>query len=250
MDFLPNTLYHNGELLLVRKPHGMASSWGQGESFLDIIKKYSFDEDERMSLWGTKQSIDDVQIRKHQISVFGEEGEYGLLNRLDTVTAWLLYFARSYESKAEYIYLQEQWLITKTYYTQVYGTPREQFGRITTPIYHHRDDASRMTTDPKKWRWKGQEAVTYYEVLSSEILDPRDRTKSQELGTKNHSLLKITITSWCRHQIRCHLASIGHPIVGDRLYMTRWLKKQYVEYDEDKIELVSVGLEIRWNSNF
>lgn len=55
----------------------------------------------------------------------------------------------------------------KTYYAQVYGRPRAQFGRITTPIYHHRDDASRMTTDPDKGRGKAQEVVTYWEIAAS-----------------------------------------------------------------------------------
>ena len=208
MDFSPKIAYQDDNILLARKPHGIASSWGQEESFLNIIKKYG----------------SDYSMRSHQISVFGEEGEYGLLNRLDTVTAWLLYFARSYEAKAEYMHLQEQWSITKTYYAQVYGLPRAQFGLITTPIYHHRDDPSRMTTDMDKWRWKAQEVITYREKLS------------------HCGLLKVHITSGCRHQIRCHLASIGHPIVWDRLYMSKWLKKEYAEYDEKKIELVSVGL--------
>ena len=73
MDFSPKIVYQDDEFLLARKPHGIASSWGQEESFLNIIKKYSSDDSESMSLRGTKQSIDDIQIRKHQISVFGEE---------------------------------------------------------------------------------------------------------------------------------------------------------------------------------
>lgn len=92
MDFLPNIVYQDDDLLLVRKSHALASSWGQEESFLDIIKNYGSDDN----------------TRSHQISVFGEEGEYGLLNRLDNVTAGLLYFARSYEAKAEYMHSQAQ----------------------------------------------------------------------------------------------------------------------------------------------
>ena len=231
MDFLPKILYQDEDLLLCRKPYGIASSWGQEKCFLDSIKK--FGADFSSSCW-TDFSISEIpdQVRndtwQHQISTFWEEWEYGLLNRLDNVTSWLLYFARSYEAKENYSQLQEQWLVTKTYYAQVYGTPRAQFGRITAPIYHHRDDATRMTIDASKGRWKPQEVTTY-----------RERT-SQE------SILKIHIASGCRHQIRCHLASIGYPIVWDKLYMTKWLKKQYVDYDEKRIELVSVGLDIKW----
>ena len=71
MDFLPKIVYQDNHLLLARKPHGIASSWGQEESFLDSIKKYGSDD----------------RMRSHQISVFGEKGEYGLLNRLDNVTS-------------------------------------------------------------------------------------------------------------------------------------------------------------------
>ena len=134
MDFLPNIVYQDENMILARKGYALASSWGQERSFLDIIKKYGSDE----------------SVRQQQLSIFGEEGEYGLLNRLDNVTAWLLYFARSYEAKANYLHLQSAWKITKIYYAQVYGTPRGSFGQIDTPIWHHRGDASHMTTDNKK----------------------------------------------------------------------------------------------------
>ncbi len=73
MDFIPKTLYQDDNLLLCRKPHGIASSRGQEGCFLDSIKKITSDFYESASLRGTKQSIDDVQIRNNQISVFGEE---------------------------------------------------------------------------------------------------------------------------------------------------------------------------------
>jgi len=57
MDFIPKILYHDKDILLCRKPHGIASSWGQEASFLDSIKKISSDD----------------TIRSHQMSVFGEE---------------------------------------------------------------------------------------------------------------------------------------------------------------------------------
>ncbi len=215
MDFLPKILYQDKDLLLIRKPHGIASSRGQEECFLDIIKKY----------WS------DDSLRAHQLQIFWEEWEYGLLNRLDNATAGLLYFARSETSKAQYLSLQAENRITKIYYAQVYGSPRSAFGQISTPIYHYRDDASRMTVDASKGRGKAQEVVTYRELVESEEL-------------KVKSLLRITITSGCRHQIRCHLASIGYPVVWDRLYMSKKMRKEKKEWIQEieKIELVSAGL--------
>lgn len=209
MDFLPKIVYQDNDLILSRKPHWIASSWGKEECFLDIIKKNKHCD----SLWW------------QQISIFWEEWEYGLLNRLDNVTSGLLYFAKSYESKAEYMHIQEKWLIIKTYYAKVFGTLRASFWMITTPIYHHRDDQTRMTTDSEKWRWNAQRVTTCREKIP------------------NSELIKITINSGCRHQIRCHLASIWHPIVWDKLYMTKWLKKNYGSLlSDDKIELISAGL--------
>ena len=255
MDFIPKILYQDDNLLLCRKPHGIASSRGQEASFLDTIKKVG--SDFPSSCW-TGFSISEIPdlIRndtwQHQISTFGEEGEYGLLNRLDNVTSGLLYFARSPEAKETYTTLQEQGKITKTYYAQVYGTPRAQFGRISTPIYHHHDNAARMTTDASKGRWKPQEVVTYREKVETRHPEELEGSHNNlwDISTPLRSaqydaLLKIQITSGCRHQIRCHLASIGYPIVGDRLYMSKWLKKQYPEYDNKKIELLSVGLDFR-----
>ena len=57
MDFLPKIVYQDNHYLLCRKNHGIASTWGQENCFLDIIKKSSSDSD----------------IRSHQVSVFGEE---------------------------------------------------------------------------------------------------------------------------------------------------------------------------------
>lgn len=224
MEFSPKIVYQDDDYLFCRKPHGLSSTWGQKESFLDIIQKIGSDDD----------------VRKQQISTFGREWEYGLLNRLDNVTAGLLYFARSYEAKANYIHLQQNWQIQKIYYAKVYGTPQAQIGWIEDPIFHHRTDSARMTIDPTKWR-DMQSATTYREIV--------DWASKWEFAW-----LRIIISSWTRHQIRVHLASIGHPIVGDQLYMSKGLKKRYSEElrikswepassaDRWKIELVSGGV--------
>lgn len=87
-----------------------------------------------------------------------------------------------------------------------------------------------MTTDPKLGRSE-QGAVTYWELAEG--------TPKGEF-----SWLRVIIQAGVRHQIRCHLASIGHPIVGDVLYMTKGLKKRYhADTVRDSIELVSAGLQ-------
>lgn len=214
MEFYPKIVYQDEDYLFCRKPHAIASTWGQELCFLDIIEKWDFDR----------------EVRDYQISCFGREWEYGLLNRLDNVTAGLLYFARSKQAKEQYMKQQTPWSIVKIYYAKVYGTPRAQFGWIEEDIYHDKFDETRMTIDPQRGRGQWQEAKTYWEIIEGE---PKWES----------SRLKIVIQSGTRHQIRVHLSSLWHPIVGDSLYMTKWLKKKYGSFEDVKmIELVSAGV--------
>lgn len=206
-------IYLDADFSFCRKDHNLASSRGKRQSFLGNIKQNN------SKFWRIQKSI------------FSEKEEYGLLNRLDHLTAGLLYFARNPEAKLKFQALQASWSIQKIYYAQVYGIPPAQFGWIRTPIYHHRQLSDRMTVDRKKGR-NEQKTTSYRELLEID-----------KSGSK--SWLKIIISQWVRHQIRVHLASIGHPILWDRLYMTPWLRKRFADdIDDKKIELVSAGVEI------
>lgn len=211
-----NIVYQDKNYLLCRKPHGLASTWGQEKSFLDLIKNLNSDSE----IWNDHKTV------------FGEQNEYGLLNRLDTPTAWFLYFARTLEAKERYVQLQKEDAITKIYYAKVYGTPSGQFGWIDRKVWHHGGDQSRMTVEENKGRGQGQQGITYREKIE------RENTTRDEFCR-----LKIHITTGIRHQIRVHLASMGHPLVGDGLYMTQGLRKRYGKYENAQtIELISAGI--------
>ena len=216
MEFLPNIVYHDEKYLLCRKPYALASTWGQGKSFLDSIKNTNTDPD----IWAEQKTI------------FGEQGEYGLLNRLDNTTAWLLYFARTLQAKEAYNCLQKHERITKVYYAQVYGTPKAQFWWIDTKIWHHAGDDARMTIEENKGRGQGQQGTTY-----------REKIDLGNTAREEFCRLRIHITSGIRHQIRVHLASRGDPLVGDGLYMTQGLRKRYGKFEYAKeMELISSGI--------
>lgn len=226
--------------LLIRKPAGRASSRWSSFSLLDAITGQT----DPLWIW--------------QREIFGHDDEYGLLNRLDNETTGIITFARSLEAKAQYQRLQDEWTITKTYYATVYGQMQWEFGWITTPIYHHRDDPSRMTTDPEKGRGQAQEVITYWEKTSPSfplpwtgyILSEREVHKDLPLSARERGwgeVLRLQITAGCRHQIRCHLASIGHPIIGDILYTgdfwKKYCKKRQISLSS-RLDLVSAGIEI------
>lgn len=161
-------------------------------------------------------------------TIFSKNEEYGLLNRLDQETSWLVYFATSHEVRNQY--KNQQWLhrINKYYIADVVGIVKSLFWRIQSPIAHHPDDSQRMMLWPQ---W--QSCTTYYEVVSYNY-------------QTNTTTLSLTITKWVRHQIRVHLLSIGHPIIWDSLYITKRLRKSYnkymVDYHDEYMHLWSVGV--------
>ena len=125
--------------------------------------------------------------------------EAGIVHRLDTSTSGLLLAART-----PYVYgaLREQFAshaIDKRYLALVEGRLRVKGQRVSVlvPEGRHRQRMKETTSGP------GQEARTFY-------------TPVEQLP--RHTLVRLTITTGVRHQIRVHLAALGHPIVGDALY--------------------------------
>lgn len=133
-------------------------------------------------------------------SLSGINGEIrpGIVHRIDKDTSGLLVVAkndRAHQSLAEQIKVHSA---GRRYYAVVYGTPREQKGTVNAPIARHPVDRKKMAVLAG-----GREAITHYEVLE------------QYAG---YSYLTFLLETGRTHQIRVHMAHIGHPIIGDPLY--------------------------------
>ena len=133
-------------------------------------------------------------------SLSGINGEIrpGIVHRIDKDTSGLLVVAkndRAHQSLAEQIKVHSA---GRRYYAVVYGTPREQKGTVNAPIARHPIDRKKMAVLAG-----GREAITHYEVLE------------QYAG---YSYLTFLLETGRTHQIRVHMAHIGHPIIGDPLY--------------------------------
>lgn len=180
-------VYEDDDILIVDKPQGVATTPGKIEDICSAL----------------------FEIRPELSLVSGyKKGEGGLLNRLDNETGGLVLFSKN---DASFCYYHERFkseTIKKEYIALVDGLPALETGVINTPIAHHYSDTSRMVAvnGKTKYRSTPQNAVTEYKVLTSE---------------KNISLLHVVITKGVRHQIRVHLASIGCPIAGDKIYNKR-----------------------------
>ena len=133
-------------------------------------------------------------------SLSGINGEIrpGIVHRIDKDTSGLLVVAKNdlaHQSLAEQIACHAA---AREYQAIVVGAPREDTGTIDRPIGRHKIDRKKMAIVPD-----GRRAVTHYQVMER---------------YRGYARMKFQLETGRTHQIRVHMASIGHPIIGDPLY--------------------------------
>ncbi|MBI4373445.1 MAG: RluA family pseudouridine synthase [Deltaproteobacteria bacterium] len=141
----------------------------------------------------------------------------GACHRLDVGTSGLLVFARNEETYQKMREAFSKNRVEKEYRAVVQGTVTEK-GKIDWPIGPDPKSAKRVKVYrnlKEARRNKAQEALTLFSPLRLPPLNVRGGLGGRYKAT---SWLQVKIKTGRRHQIRAHLASIGHPIVGDQLY--------------------------------
>ncbi|MCE5281696.1 MAG: RluA family pseudouridine synthase [Deltaproteobacteria bacterium] len=123
----------------------------------------------------------------------------GIVHRLDKGTSGLLVVAKSDEAHRGLAGQFKRHEVKKTYLAIVYGTPRQEGGRIEAAVGRHPTDRKRMSTASRR----GRDAVSVWRVREA-------------FGAA--ALLEVDIETGRTHQIRVHLTALGHPVVGDTLY--------------------------------
>ena len=123
------------------------------------------------------------------------------VHRLDQGTKGLLLVAKHPIAKSIFDRMIEEKTITRTYAAEVQGNLRTDSGTIKEPIGKDRHHSTRRMVSPT-----GQHAVTHYEVVQR---------------YKGTCIVHLVLETGRTHQIRVHLAHIGHPIVGDTMYNAR-----------------------------
>ena len=187
-DIPLDIVYEDDDLAVINKPAGMIVHAGAGTT-----------EDDRNR--GTL--VNALLHRFSRLSAAGGELRPGIVHRLDKATSGLIVVAKNDESHRKLAAQFAGRQVKKTYIALVHGWMKQERGTIRSSISRDRVRRTRMTTR----RSGGREAITHYTV-------------QKRIDSKHgkFSLLELQIDTGRTHQIRVHLASLGHRVVGDTLY--------------------------------
>jgi 23S rRNA pseudouridine1911/1915/1917 synthase len=173
-----DVIAEDADLLVINKPAGLVCHPTKGDEYSSLISR----------------------VRLH----VGANCEPQLINRLDRETSGVTLVAKNAETAREIRRLWEQREVTKKYLAIVHGTVERGDGLIDAPL--GKDTASPVAIKDRVVAG-GAAAQTQFRVL---LRFERDEGA--------FSLLEVQPLTGRKHQIRIHLAHIGHSIVGDKLY--------------------------------
>lgn len=179
-DIPLDILYEDDDVLIVNKPKGMVVHPSAGHA--------------------TGTLVNAVMYHCHD-SLSGINGKIrpGIVHRIDMDTTGSLIICKNDESHVQIAAQIKEHSVTRRYRGIVCGHLKDDAGVIDAPIGRHPIDRKKMAINEKN----GKRAVTHYKVLERFC---------------RYTYMEFELETGRTHQIRVHMASIGHPLLGDTLY--------------------------------
>ena len=182
MDIPINIIYEDKDIIVVDKPKGMVVHPAPGH-YDDTL-------------------VNALMYHCKDLSTINGVMRPGIVHRIDMDTSGLLVVCKndiSHRIMADKFKIHD---INRIYTAICHNHFNEADGTIDKPIARHKTDRKKMAIDPK-----GRRAVTHYHVIKN-LKD-------------NMSLIECKLETGRTHQIRVHMASINHPLLGDEVYGTK-----------------------------
>jgi len=196
MQNLFEIIHEDADLLVINKPAGLVchpSKHGELSSLIGRVRRYL-----QGPLPATGAASASLTATAH------------LVNRLDRETSGVTVVAKNAAAAGALGKIWESRAVEKEYLAIVHGHVREECGVIEAPL--GKDERSPVAVKDCV-RADGTYAVTEYFVASR-----FSRTLSDSKHPASFTLLRLLPRTGRKHQIRIHLAHLGHPIVGDKIY--------------------------------
>lgn len=174
-------LYEDSDIILINKPKGMVVHPAAGHYTGTLVNGL-------------------MHHCKDDLSGINGVMRPGIVHRIDMDTTGVLIVCKndkSHNAIAEQLKVHS---ITRKYYAIVHGVLKEDDGTVNAPIGRHPIDRKKMSINEKN----GKEAVTHYHVLRR---------------FRRFTFVECQLETGRTHQIRVHMSSIGHPLLGDQVYV-------------------------------
>lgn len=173
-------LYEDSDIILINKPKGMVVHPAAGHYSRTLVNGL-------------------MAHCKNELSGINGVMRPGIVHRIDMDTTGVLIVCKNdkaHNAIAEQLKVHS---ITRKYYAIVHGVLKADTGTVNAPIGRHPVDRKKMSINEKN----GKEAVTHYRVLQR---------------FRRFTFVECQLETGRTHQIRVHMASIGHPLLGDQVY--------------------------------
>lgn len=172
-------VYEDNDIIVVNKPKGLVVHPANGNEDGTLVNAI-------------------MNICKDSLSGIGGEKRPGIVHRLDKDTSGLLIVAKNDKAHLKMSEQIKDRKVNKKYIALVRGIIKENEATINMPIARNKKDRKKMAVDKD-----GKEAITHFKVLRR---------------YDKYTLLEVKIDTGRTHQIRVHMAYLGHALAGDSVY--------------------------------